>query len=85
MLSFHKISDVSTFKFFFGFVAVRSFTANSGLLQPTESVNTTPSHVEFSQCCALIHMHIVGSSLSPHSFHVIPSSWFMRIVVCLSD
>ena len=29
-------------------------------------------------------MHNIGSSLSPHSFHVIPSSWFMRNV-CFSD
>ena len=39
--SFHKTSDVSTFKIFW-FVAVRSFTADSSLLQPTGVVNTTP-------------------------------------------
>ena len=44
--SFHKTSDVSIFKIF-RFVAVRSFTADSSLLQPTVSVNTTTSHVHF--------------------------------------
>ena len=33
--SFHKTSDVSTFKIFLRIVAVRSFTADSSLLQPT--------------------------------------------------
>ena len=37
----HTTSDVSTFKIFL-FVAVRSFTADSSLLQPTGGVNTTP-------------------------------------------
>ena len=41
---FGKTSDVSTFKIF---VAVRSFTADVGLLQPTESVNTTPQKTRF--------------------------------------
>ena len=40
--SFHRTSDVSTFKNFLRFVAVRSSTADSGLLQPTGGVNTTP-------------------------------------------
>ena len=31
----------------FYFVAVRSFTADSSLLQPTRGVNTTTSHVHF--------------------------------------
>ena len=44
--SFHKTSDVSTFKIF-RFVAVGSFTADSSLLQPTGGVNTTTSHVHF--------------------------------------
>ena len=42
----HTTSDVSTFKFF-QFVAVRSFTADSSLLQPTGSVNTTPHTSHF--------------------------------------
>ena len=43
MPTFHKTSDVSTFKLLFDhFAAVRSFTADGGLLQPTEGVNTTP-------------------------------------------
>ena len=32
-------------------VVVRSFTADSNLLQPTGSVNRTPSHVTFSRTC----------------------------------
>ena len=36
-----KTSDVSTFKIFY-LVAVGSFTADGGLVQPTESVKTTP-------------------------------------------
>ena len=35
--------------FFKKIVAVRSFTADSNLLQPTGSVNRTPSHVTFSR------------------------------------
>ena len=53
--------------FFYIKFAVRLLTADSSLLQPTEGANTTPSHVEFPQCCALIHMHNISSSLSPHS------------------
>ena len=36
------------------FVVVRSFTVESNLLQPTESVNNTPSHVTF---CRVLHAH----------------------------
>ena len=43
----HTTSDVSTFKNF-RFVAVRSFTADSSLLQPTGGVNTTPHTSHFS-------------------------------------
>ena len=47
--SFHRTSDVSTFHdFFWRFAAVRSFTADSGLLQPTGCVNTTPHTSIFS-------------------------------------
>ena len=35
----------------FLFVVVRSFTADSNLLQPTVGVNRTPSHVTFSRIC----------------------------------
>ena len=42
----HTTSDVSTFKNFW-FVAVRSFTADSSLLQPTGEHHT--SHVTFSR------------------------------------
>ena len=41
---------------FFQFVLVRSFTADSNLLQPTVGVNRTPSHVTFSHLHALISM-----------------------------
>ena len=81
--SFHKTSDVPTFKMFFKFVAVRSFTTDSSLLQPTGGVNTTPHTTNVhSELHAYIHTH--GSSLSPHSFTCHPSSWFVRIV-CFSD
>ena len=70
--SFHKTSDVSTFKMFLRFVAVRSFTADSSLLQPTGGVNTTPHTVHFSQWNTCVHTH--GSSLGPHSFHHIHAS-----------
>ena len=36
---------------FLEFVAVRSFAADSNLLQPTVCVNKTPSHVTFSRTC----------------------------------
>ena len=45
--SFHKTSDVLTHNIF-RFVAVRSFAADSSLLQPTECEHHT-SHVEFSK------------------------------------
>ena len=66
--SFHKTSDVSTFKFFLKFVAVRSFTADSSLLQPTEGVNTTP-HTSYFH--SEIHAHTHGSNLvRTHSSHL---------------
>ena len=83
MPSSHKTSDVMTLKFF-QFVAVGSSTADSSLLQPTECVHTTPSHVEFPQCCALIHMHNIGSSLSPHSFHVSSHLHGSCVLLCVS-
>ena len=67
--SFHKTSDVSTFKIFW-FVAVRSFTAESSLLQPTECVNTTPHTSIFHSD---LHAHdwlMFGSALIPSMFHV---------------
>ena len=47
-------------------------------------MHTTPSHVEFPQCCALIHMHNIGSSLSPHSFHVSSHLHGSCVLLCLS-
>ena len=38
----------------FKFVVVRSFTADSNLLQPTEGVNSTPSHVTFFSCLSAL-------------------------------
>ena len=38
-------------RFFSKFVVVRYFTSDSNLLQPTEGVNRTPSHVTFSRIC----------------------------------
>ena len=35
----------------FSVVVVRSFTADSNLLQPTGGLNRTPSHVTFSRTC----------------------------------
>ncbi len=46
---------------FFGFVAVRSFTADSSLLQQTECVNTTP-HASHLLTFTLIDTHMRGSS-----------------------
>ena len=37
---------------FFEFVVVGSFTADSNLLQPTGSVNSTPHTSPFSRACA---------------------------------
>ena len=47
----HKAAqnDTLTSFFFEKFVVVRSFTADSNLLQPTGCVNRTPSHVTFSR------------------------------------
>ena len=67
--SFYK-SSVSTFKNFKKFVAVRPFTADSSLLQPTGGVNTTPHTSYFTSN----YMHMHGSSLGPHSFHHIHAS-----------
>ena len=44
------------------FVVVRSFTADSSLLQPTECVNSTPHTSHFSQCCTTNDTHMRGSS-----------------------
>ena len=70
------------FQDFFRFVAVRSFTADSRLLQPTECEHHT-SHVHFSQC-SFHHIHascvlwsfclIVLSSTTPLSSPSSPSS-----------
>ena len=79
MPSFHKTSDVSTFKIFFKkFVAVRPFTADSSLLQPTGCVNTTPHTSNFR---TNLHAHAFkfGSALVPSH------PCFMRIVVVASD
>ena len=67
MPSFHKTSDVSTFKIFYRFVAVKSFTADSSLLQPTEGVNTTPHTVHFPQLFTFMRVHAwlkFGSALT---------------------
>ena len=68
----HTTSDVSTFNIFW-FVAVRSFTADSSLLQPTASVNTTPhtshffadlyAHAWFKSCVWRAHItcHVSSS------------------------
>ena len=67
------------FKIFSRFVAVRSFTAESSLLQPTGGVNNTP------------HTSIFHSELHAHAWlkfgsALIPSHpCFMRIVVVVSD
>ena len=77
MPSFHKISDVWTFKIFLRFVAVTSLTADRSLLQPTVCVNNT-SYVHFS---CVIHMHTHGSSLGPHS--LIPSHVSCALLLCM--
>ena len=62
-------------------VVIRSFTADSNLLQPAESVNRTPSHVTFSRTShALISMsHVtLARGVLRASRHVI-----MRLVVRL--
>ena len=77
----HTTSDVSIFKVFFLFVAVRSFTADSSLLQPTGGVNTTPHTSHF---LVQLHAHawlkaqVVCLSCAHHL------SWFilMRSCVC---
>ena len=48
---------------FTSFVVVRSLTADSNLLQPTVSVNRTPSHVTFSRTHDRV-AHDIGSRLS---------------------
>ena len=50
-------SGISTFFYFKKIVVVKSFTADSNLLQPTGSVNRTPSHVTCSRVCT----HIVNT------------------------
>ena len=67
--SFHKTSDVSSFKIFLRFVAVRSFTADSCLLQPTGGVNTTP-HTSYFH--SELHAHAwlkFGSALITSMLH----------------
>ena len=66
-------SGILTSFFVKKFVVVRSSTADSNLLQPTEGVNRTPSHVTFSRIC----MHSqqsrtrdIGSRCLAHVIHV---------------
>ena len=47
----HQDTQNGIFDKIFQFVVVRSFTTGSNLLQPTGSVNRTPSHVTFSRIC----------------------------------
>ena len=65
---------------FFRFVAVRSFTADSSLLQPTRWCKHHTSHVHFSwaihsDTCARVWLALISFVIS----------CFMRIVVCFSD
>ena len=77
----HTTSDVSTFKIFFNyfwFVAVGSFTADSSLLQPTGSVNTTPhtsyfltdlhAHAWLKSCVCRARITCHDSSSCAHVF-----------------
>ena len=67
-----KILRVAFWQVFLKFVVVRSFTADSNLLQPTGCVNRTPSHVTFSRICM-------------HSFQCRTRHWlkmFVRITSC---
>ena len=61
------------FQDFFRFVADRSFTADSSLLQPTGGCEHHTSHVVFSHRITCTRM-AQGSSLGPHSFHYIHAS-----------
>ena len=73
----HTTSDVLTCKIFW-FVAVRSFTADSSLLQPTVCVNTTPhtshflidlhAHAWLKSCVCRAHIMCHESSPCAHVF-----------------
>ena len=86
MPSFHKTSDVSTFKIFW-FVAVRSFTADSSLLQPTGGVktggvNTTP-HTSIFHSESHAHAWLkFGSALIPS--HVSCVIWCVCLIALSS-
>ena len=47
----HQETQSGFFDKIFEIVVVRSFTADSNLLQPTGGVNRRPSHVTFSRTC----------------------------------
>ena len=47
----HQGPQSGIFDKIFPFVVVRSFTADSNLLQPTRGVNRTPTYVTFSRTC----------------------------------
>ena len=85
MPSFHKTSDLSTFKIFLSLLQLdRLQLTVSSLLQPTGGVNTTPHTVHFSQCCALITFMRAHAWLKFGSA-LIPISSRMCHLVCLSD
>ena len=65
------------------FVAVRSFTADSSLLQPTRGVNSTPHTSHFLVFLRTYYTHMRGSSLA--SAHHIPCVILMRSCGCFDS
>ena len=91
---FTQTSDESTFKIFW-FVAVRSFTGDSSLLQPTVCVNTTPhtshfltelhAHAWLKSCVChariMCHPHVFVLALFDHSTFLSLHTIFSLIIL----
>ena len=65
--------------FFFYHVVVRSFTADSNLLQPTRGVNRIPSHVTFSRVSRTHFFNVAHMTLA----QVWLSAQFISCVICM--
>ena len=78
-----RSETLQDFLFVLLFVAVRSFTADSSLLQPTRGVNSTPHTSHFLVFLRTYYTHMRGSSLA--CAHHIPCVILMRSCGCFDS